>query len=468
MAVKEVKSKRTREQVRNFSLTPFFPTSLAFLPFRLPAACSLRFGPSLLPPPAFPPFPVQSTSSSSRSNHVFPNPRPVLAGITTRRVLGAARMAKLASSSGLALDFLRRLLCARGAGNADDPVAAAPRHLPTPETEPRSPCIVARLMGLDAMPAESPHAQPTPPLPLRRSRSASSAEGSPRPSPWDAQQQQPRVVRASASLREKPAYLMQESDEFLLLSFSPEGHRGRDVREELEFLLAAAEPTGRGEGTPDRAPKQRRNGYCRKLLFGDDEAGSSSGRRRRMPAAECDAQNSSPVSVLEVRDAQEEESTTTTSSSLEEVEHAEPCSATSDEVQTTLEQQNSRKLHADFDQFDNLSPPRSSCHASSKSSDRERNRRVVNKAEVIAPDVTGIWQPICRLVEEDLKNMKWSVHDGANVVAEMESGILDHLIREMVDEFVQGRSGTVHAFPLRSKKQLGCKNFRTRQAIGCY
>ncbi|XP_025805497.1 uncharacterized protein LOC112884332 [Panicum hallii] len=377
-------------------------------------------------------------------------------------------MAKLASSSGLALDFLRRLLCARGAGNADDPVAAAPRHLPTPETEPRSPCIVARLMGLDAMPAESPHAQPTPPLPLRRSRSASSAEGSPRPSPWDAQQQQPRVVRASASLREKPAYLMQESDEFLLLSFSPEGHRGRDVREELEFLLAAAEPTGRGEGTPDRAPKQRRNGYCRKLLFGDDEAGSSSGRRRRMPAAECDAQNSSPVSVLEVRDAQEEESTTTTSSSLEEVEHAEPCSATSDEVQKTLEQQNSRKLHADFDQFDNLSPPRSSCHASSKSSDRERNRRVVNKAEVIAPDVTGIWQPICRLVEEDLKNMKWSVHDGANVVAEMESGILDHLIREMVDEFVQGRSGTVHAFPLRSKKQLGCKSFQTRQAIGCY
>ena len=42
-------------------------------------------------------------------------------------------------------------------------------------------------------------------------------------------------------------YIRQESDEFLLLSFSPEGHHGRDVREELEFLLAAAEPTGRGE-----------------------------------------------------------------------------------------------------------------------------------------------------------------------------------------------------------------------------
>ncbi|RLN31094.1 uncharacterized protein C2845_PM05G11290 [Panicum miliaceum] len=383
-------------------------------------------------------------------------------------------MANLASSSGLALDFFRRLLCARGAGTADDPAAAAaaaPCHLATPETEPRSPCIVARLMGLDAMPAESPHAQPTPPLPLRRSRSASSAEGSPRPSPWDAPPpQQPRAVRASASLGEKPAYLRQESDEFLLLSFSPEGHRGRDVREELEFLLAAAESMGCGEKGPDGARKQRRNGYSRKLLFGDDEAKSSSDRRRRMPAAECDAQNSSPVSVLEARDAQEEESTTTTtSSSLEEVEHAEPSSATSDEVQTTLEQQNSRKLHADFDQFDNLSPARSSCHASSISSDRERrNRRVVNKAVVIAPDVTCIWQPICRLVEEDLKNMKWSVHDGANVVAEMESGILDHLIHEMVDEFVQGRSGAVHAFPLRSQKQLGAKKFQTRRAIGCY
>ena len=93
-------------------------------------------------------------------------------------------------------------------------------------------------------------------------------------------------------------------------------------------MLAAAEPTGCGERGPDRAPKHRRNGYCRKLLFGDDEAESTSGRRRRMPAGECDAQNSSPVSVLQVRDAQEEESTTT-SSSLEEVEHAEPCSAAS-------------------------------------------------------------------------------------------------------------------------------------------
>jgi len=256
-------------------------------------------------------------------------------------------MAKLASSSTFALDFLRRLLCAHSAGgSADDRPgsAAAARHTCcTPETEepPRSPCIVARLMGLDAMPPEAPapHAQPqaqrTPPL--RRSRSASSAEGSPGPWEWDrGTQQQPQVDRASASLRERPAYLRQESDEFLLLSFSPEDQdpdpdRERDVREELDFLLAAAEATRRGGRVRSDAPgsKQRRNGRCRRLRFADDEA-ESAGRvvlRRSTPAAEGDALHSSPVSVLEAHD--ESSTTTTTSSSMEEVEHAEPSSATS-------------------------------------------------------------------------------------------------------------------------------------------
>jgi hypothetical protein len=126
-----------------------------------------------------------------------------------------------------------------------------------------------------------------------------------------------------------------------------------------------------------------------------------------------------------------------------------------------------RKPHAEFDDHDYPSPARSSCHASSRSSDRERrNRRVVNKAEMTAPDVTSMWQPICRLVEEDLKSMKWLVPDSANVVAEMESDIFDHLIHEMMDEIVQGSS--VHPFPMRSEKQLGVRNFQTRRAIGCY
>ncbi|WVZ96065.1 hypothetical protein U9M48_041748 [Paspalum notatum var. saurae] len=383
-------------------------------------------------------------------------------------------MAKLASSSSaLALHFLRRLLCAHSSA---DP-AAALCHAPEPETghetSPRSPCIVARLMGLDAMPgAEAPA-----PMSLRRSRSASSAaaEGS------------PAVVRPSASLRERPAYLRRESDEFLLLSFSPDGHRGRDVREELEFLLAAAG----GEMGPDGgAGEQRRrsNGRGRKLRFGGDEAGRRVFRRRKvLAAAECerDAQSTSPVSVLEAAQDESSATTTTTTSSsssfsVEEVEHAEPpcCSATSDQAHTTLEQQNSRMklLHADFDQnfqLDNdLTPARSSCHVSRCSDNREgRNKRVVNRAEVVTPDVAGIWQPICRLVEEDLKNMEWQTRDAAIVVAEIESGIFDQVICEMMDELMQGRSEAVRPLSLRSisKKQLCGKNFlQTRGAIGCY
>jgi hypothetical protein len=148
------------------------------------------------------------------------------------------------------------------------------------------------------------------------------------------------VVRASASLRERPAYLRQESDEFLLLSFSPDDQdpdREREVREELDFLLAATEATATRRGgrvrsdAPGTGSKQRRNGRCRRLRFADDEAESAGRvvlRRTRTPAAECDAHYSSPVSVLEAHD-ESSTTTTTTSSSLEEVEHAEPCSATS-------------------------------------------------------------------------------------------------------------------------------------------
>ncbi|KAL6594612.1 hypothetical protein ACP70R_048350 [Stipagrostis hirtigluma subsp. patula] len=359
-------------------------------------------------------------------------------------------MAKLASSSTFALDLLRRLLCAHSAGNgsrAGEGGGTARRDETrgpaTLETEPegRSPCIVARLMGLDAMPAAegTPHGQP---LPLRRSRSASSAEGWPPPPPRPGGAS---PVRASASLREKPAYLRPESDEFLVLSFSPQ-ERERDLGEDA-FLLASASDTDaetrRGGRGPDGGAKKMTGNRRRRrrLRFGDDEAESTSSGSRRMAAASgCDMQNSSPVSVLEARDGHEESSTTTTSSSLEEAEHAEPCSASSvEESQFTLEQQSSgRKLHPDVDHLDDVSTARSSCRASRSSDKERRNSRVMNKSESITPDVAAILQPICRLVEEDLKNMEWLTRDGANiVVAEMESGILDQLVCEAIDELAQ-------------------------------
>lgn len=64
----------------------------------------------------------------------------------------------------------------------------------------------------------------------------------------------------------------------------------------------------------------------------------------------------------------------------------------------------------------------------------------MNTAEVITPDVTGICQLICRLVEEDLNNMKRVIRDDANIAAEMEEEILDQLICEATDELMQLRS----------------------------
>lgn len=147
-----------------------------------------------------------------------------------------------------------------------------------------------------------------------------------------------------------------------------------------------------------------------------------------------------------------------------------------DEPQTTLEHQNSsRKLHLhppDLDQPGTPSPPRSSCHVSrcSDSERRRRSRRAVSEdEEVVTPDVSVAWQPVCRLVEEGLR----STRDGADVVvvAEIECGVLDHLVRETVDELLRGASGTARAqrpLPLRpvSKTQLGGKNVRTGRARG--
>ncbi|TVU18082.1 hypothetical protein EJB05_34152, partial [Eragrostis curvula] len=379
----------------------------------------------------------------------------------------------MASSSSFALDFLRRLLCAHATGNSDGTAVAsrrdAPGHLaaPEPEGEGRSPCIVARLMGMDAMPA----AEAPPAPPLRRSRSEGRSLSPCGHSDANAAAA-PAKVRASASLREKPAYLRAENDMFLLLSFSPE-----DRGAETAVLLAGED---KAERCDSGANNKQRRGRRRKLRFGDgddDEAESSasaSGRR------DCSAQGSSPVSVLEARDAHEESSTTTTTTTSSSLEDVEPCSATSGEARFALEQQISReKSQTDLDQLDEVTPARSSVHAS-RCSDRERrHRRMVNECEVSTSYVSGIWPPVCRVVEEDIRNMEWLPRDGANVVAEMDSDILDQLIYEATVELVQLTSD-LHALPLHSPLLRKCsgkpsnwrypspRQIQERQAVGGY
>ncbi|XP_051227248.1 uncharacterized protein [Lolium perenne] len=339
-------------------------------------------------------------------------------------------MAKLPHSS-FALDFLRRLLCADSARGGDialrrgdDAAAAALREKQEEVASPaRSPCIVARLMGLDAMPTP-----PQSPL-LRRSRSASSAEGVSPPPPTPCCSPRPRVARAtSASFSDRPTYLRRENDEFLLLSFSPDD-AGDD-----DGLSAEYSPPSR-RGADER--KQRRE--RRRRRHGEP------GRSRRLAAAaeECGMENSSPVSVLE---AQEESSTTTTtsSSSMEEVDQAEQCSPTPDggEIRLALSQvQGSRRNlpQSPLDDHGGHLPPEApnTSRASNCSGRERRDRRAVNKAEAIAPAATGMWRIICRLVEDDVCGVKWGGRDESNIADEMESAILDQLICEETDELMQ-------------------------------
>ncbi|XBJ22552.1 hypothetical protein VPH35_000928 [Triticum aestivum] len=400
-----------------------------------------------------------------------PSPPPSLAPPAPCRAASScdceeclARMAKLAQSS-FALDLLRRLLCAHAAGNAAgggnaNTVHADAAALRKEEEEEegaaaaRSPCIVARLMGLDAMPTPARDPQQT----LRRSRSASSAEGwsSPTPCCFGGDAPRRRVVRTtSASFRDRPTYLRRENDEFLLLSFSPDddGSDDRDAagwpRSDDDDETAVSRRGKRTvDGDGDGAKKQRRG---RRRLprrrCGDEEAESEPGRSRRPVAAaeECGLENSSPVSVLEARDGQEESSTTTTTSSSS-VEELEPCSPSSDGGETRpaarqLQRSRRKLLQANSDNFGGDPPPAAanpSCRVSKCSDKERRDRRVVNnKAEAIAPDATGIWRIICRMVERDICGINWQARGGGDIAAEMGSAILDQLIWEQTAELMQ-------------------------------
>uniref|UniRef100_A0A0A9EE82 Uncharacterized protein n=1 Tax=Arundo donax TaxID=35708 RepID=A0A0A9EE82_ARUDO len=76
--------------------------------------------------------------------------------------------------------------------------------------------------------------------------------------------------------------------------------------------------------------------------------------------------------------------------------------------------------------------------------------------------------------------MEWLTQDGANIVTEMESGILDQLICEATDELLQLSPDAACAMPLRSSLEVPKKcsdktitwrrpcsrNVQARQATG--
>lgn len=348
-----------------------------------------------------------------------------------------------------------------------------------------SPCIVARLMGLESTPACPGAASEL----IGRSRSVKSLESWPglpsgrsdRPHVWTSQ-----------SFREAPVYLRQENEEFLLLSFTPDDkeetvasnamrHRVgfREIKERKSEDRAGVEKESR---TPRRSGerKSKSRGVEKQLCHKENvaerkhEAEDSAVRSpkkdahrkgcqgteaadliepitdREMPLMsdrpstakkklentqgkvepECSSQNSSPVSVLDLAYIDDDCSINSNSSSTEEEKQPK--------------QQSSRtKLSSNFENVNCLSPNIDlvtfSRDGGTRSLDKESKRS--SKPEQDCPEFADSWEKICRLAEEDLKNSTWiskemwRLEGVEDLAPDLELEIMDLLLYEAIGEF---------------------------------
>ena len=182
---------------------------------------------------------------------------------------------------------------------------------------PPSPGLVARLMGLDSMPAH-PY---TPTESIRRSRSANSVEGwngilSGQKKNWAA-----AGHRTSQSFREEPTFLRKESEDFLVLSFDP-NEKGEELlssdgvlkklktRRRIKRRIDGKEDV-LGESQSCSEIKNSKPVLLKKKLYREEAKESSNKPRRSISAkkrsvsalekleSESSSQDSSPVSVLD-------------------------------------------------------------------------------------------------------------------------------------------------------------------------
>lgn len=301
-----------------------------------------------------------------------------------------------------------------------------------------SPGIVARLMGLESLPA-FPYVQPET---ISRTRSANSVEA------WKApgllgEQRSGNVgseLRKSQSFREVRSYLRKESEEFLVLSFGDydeceafelntkkmdigfeqcntkesrgekklvekKRSRNKSVVNSAEIkqsdTKSSVSPLGKHFSGSEKGMKPNeiaeRSSSCRKKIsFGQEEM-----------EMECSSQNSSPVSILDL------------------------------------------PLDADGDCLTSPDSSISVCKVSMLKSEEEDSRKKVslevedesNKARkcgLVAHDLSDIWAHICRLGEDDLNNSKWfkakmdKTEEAEEIGYEIGHEILELLVNEAV------------------------------------
>ncbi|RWW12040.1 hypothetical protein GW17_00024311 [Ensete ventricosum] len=363
---------------------------------------------------------------------------------------------------------VRRLLCAslrsnvHGDCSADEGVGSSSLGAEwiavqkKKKKPPATPCIVARLMGLDSMPV-FPY---TPPETVTRSRSTNSVESWPgflcsERSSGAAQ------IRTPSSFREAPTYLRQENDDFLVMSFTPED-KARSV------MVKAGDSKERKKGGKNNGAKkeirrteqrsraagkqiQKQNVPQRKHCSGKDSVMSSP--NKACGTTKSGGSDAKPAKQKEtpVTDERARRKSRAGCSSHPSTDGAcspgfnPPRSGNSitGSLLSSANAEAERKLTSKLEKLNSTSP---SSHPVTSSSDRGTDLSSVtttkksSKAEQASPDWCQIWEKTCMLTEEDLKNSTWTSReiwrskDAGEIGAVVALEMLDLVLMETVSQ----------------------------------
>ncbi|KAK9124519.1 hypothetical protein Sjap_014121 [Stephania japonica] len=312
------------------------------------------------------------------------------------------------------------------------------------ESGSMTPGLVARLMGLESLP-DSSSARRRIPDSIGRSRSVNSANYW---SEFDPTQGQQRRVK---SFREMPTFLHKENDEFLVLSFEKTGESGgfrsneqrkksdrgdRRVEHKCEIEELKMGRSVKKELKSERTKLEK----TKKKMKGTKKHGIVCEEKNR--GAECDSENSSPVSVLDLDDFlsksetvdSDEKPRLASSNSRRDLslELAKPEKPKSNFIETISEEINQESTRSTVKnkkqvQSGGVEGKRKKSHDDDGNSDKQLE----------------LWRELCRLAEEEILNSSWmtrgvcKIEEFEEIEIDVAVEILDKLVNEVATEMVK-------------------------------
>ncbi|ONK62517.1 uncharacterized protein A4U43_C07F4900 [Asparagus officinalis] len=315
---------------------------------------------------------------------------------------------------------------------------------------PQSPCLVARLMGLDTMPVH-PY---TPTESISRSRSTNSVDGF--NGFLSGKRNWMTNHRTSQSFREEPTFLRKENEDFLVLSFVPDEKSKIDCGELKDMKsVKVVEKKGRKgiEGKESVMEKRQsqcevsksktvqKKDLCRKNQLGAnnerfhkaikqrEEPRRSNSKKKRADSAakkletECSSEDSSPVSVLD-RNAD-----------IDSEYVIDPNFPISEEENKPKEEKPRRKLSSELNKAELI---RNSNKEGLKIDNVEIKRR--KSSEKKEGGSSDIWAQACQLAADDVKKSSWDFREiwrsenNGEIAAEIGIEIIDIILNEVLTE----------------------------------